>query len=157
MREQNQLPFPPAGWVVTAIDDFCAITQGQSPSSSTYNAEGRGLPFFQGKAEFGDIYPTVEKWAAEPSKTAEEGDILISIRAPVGPTNLAPTKVAIGRGLAAIHPFGGINNRYILYALRSTEGELAARGTGSTFAGISGDVLRGHKLPLAPLAEHQDG
>lgn len=153
MSEQNQLPFPPAGWVLTALDYFCAITQGQSPPSSTYNTEGTGLPFFQGKAEFGDIYPTIKKWSAEPSKTAEEGDILISIRAPVGPTNLAPTKVAIGRGLAAIHPLGGISNRYILYALRNTQGELAARGTGSTFAAISGDVLRSHKLPLAPVAE----
>lgn len=155
MSEQNQLPFMPAGWIQTALDSFCEITQGQSPPSSTYNTEGKGLPFFQGKAEFGDIYPTVEKWCTEPSKIAEQGDVLISIRAPVGPTNLAPSEVAIGRGLAAIHPLGGISNRYVLYALRNTEGGLAAQGTGSTFAAISGDVLRSHKLPLAPLAEQQ--
>ena len=62
---------------------------GQSPPSPTYNSERRGLPFFQGKADFGDLHPTARKWCSQPSKLAEPGDVLISVRAPVGPTNLA--------------------------------------------------------------------
>ena len=78
-------------WVEAPLQDFCLIIQGQSPPGNTYNANAEGLPFFQGKAEFGELYPTPAKWCSAPSKVAERDDILISIRAPVGPTNLCPS------------------------------------------------------------------
>src|SRR5581483_10496604 len=79
----------------------------------------------------------------------------ISVRAPVGPTNLAPCDCAIGRGLASLRPQGGIASRYVLYWLRASQRELASRGTGTTFAAISGAVLREHPIPLAPLVEQR--
>lgn len=140
-------------WVDEPLGEVCLIVQGQSPPGETYNTEGRGLPFFQGKAEFGEVYPMPVKWCSAPTKTAEQGDVLISIRAPVGPTNLCPSVSCIGRGLAAIRPLGGVPSKYVFYALRSTAEILASKGTGSTFGAIGGSDLRAHRLRLAPLPE----
>ncbi len=143
------------GWIPTTLGDTCLITQGQSPPGTTYNTNGIGLPFLQGKAEFADLYPTAVKWCSAPSKVADPGDVLISIRAPVGPTNLCAVKSCIGRGLAAIRPQAGVPSRYVLYALRATEEELRSKSTGTTFEAIRGDDLRSHALPLPPLAEQR--
>src|SRR5687768_4537224 len=105
----------PEGWMLCRLDEVSEIILGQSPSSDTYNTDGKGLPFYQGKAEFGDLYPTTVKWCSKPKKIAEAGDILISVRAPVGPTNLAREKSAIGRGLAALRPQNGMPSKYLLY------------------------------------------
>src|SRR5690242_6008982 len=128
---------------------------GQSPPSSAYNESGEGLPFFQGKAEFTDLYPVVRKWCTAPTKIAEADDILLSIRAPVGPTNLAPSLCCIGRGLAAIRPTNEIQVRYVLYAIRAFNSKLTQLGTGSTFEAVSGDVVRAFEIPLAPLSEQK--
>ena len=86
----------PSGWKRARLDEACEVILGQSPPGNTYNFDGEGLPFFQGKAEFGDYYPTAVKWCSAPTKIAEGEDVLISVRAPVGPTNLCPTKACIG-------------------------------------------------------------
>lgn len=151
--DQEIFPDLPDGWVWVTLDDVCEIVMGQSPPSSTYNVEGIGLPFFQGKAEFGDLYPVTVKWCSEPGKIAEAEDVLISVRAPVGPTNLAHERCCIGRGLAAIRPLEKMPSRYFLYYLRSIEQELAEKGTGSTFSAISGSVLRDQIITLAPYNE----
>ena len=147
------IEFLPDGWTPTTLGDSCLVIQGQSPPGTTYNTDGIGLPFLQGKAEFADLYPTAVKWCSSPSKIAIPGDVLISIRAPVGPTNICAIKSCIGRGLAAIRPSSGVPSRYILYALRATEHELRSRSTGTTFEAIRGDDLRSHVLPLPPLPE----
>ncbi len=144
----------PDGWEWSTLDEACEIVLGQSPSSDTYNAEGIGLPFYQGKAEFGDLYPTPEKWCSSPKKIAEKDDILISVRAPVGPTNLCPEKSCIGRGLAAIRP-KGFPTKYFLHYLRYIEKEWDSKATGTTFKAITGDVLRNQEIPVAPLPEQE--
>lgn len=149
-KENNSLPF---GWARTTLGDACEILMGQSPSSDTYNTNQVGLPFYQGKAEFGELHPTPVKWCSKPKKVAEAGDILISIRAPVGPTNICREKSCIGRGLAAIRAKDGMENFYFLYLLRHLEQDLAEHATGTTFAAISGNVLRDLEIPLAPLPE----
>src|SRR5213594_2561165 len=90
------------GWVREPLRDVADIIMGQSPPSWTYNQEKNGLPFFQGKAEFGEIYPTVKKYCSKPARVAKRNDILMTVRAPVGPVNLSPSECCIGRGLAAI-------------------------------------------------------
>jgi type I restriction enzyme S subunit len=140
----------PTGWRLVPLVEVAEIIQGQSPPGSTYNAEGVGLPFFQGKKEFGDMYPQATKWCSEPRKVAEPGDVLLSIRAPVGPTNLTQDRAAIGRGLAALRPVGGLASKYLLYAIRATEGRLRSEATGTTFEAVGGKSLRAHLLPLAP-------
>lgn len=145
----------PAGWKWTTLDEVCEIILGQSPSSDTYNAERKGLPFYQGKAEFGDFYPTPVKWCTTPGKIAEAGDVLISVRAPVGPTNLCGEKSCIGRGLAALRVKDGMPNKYLLYYLRLIEREWDSKATGTTFKAITGSVLRQQEIPLPPLPEQE--
>lgn len=145
----------PDGWTMTTLVEASEVILGQSPSSDTYNTEGKGLPFYQGKSEFGDLYPTPVKWCSAPGKIAEAGDILISVRAPVGPTNLCLEKSCIGRGLAALRAKDGISNKYLLYYLRLIEKEWDSKATGTTFKAITGDVLRNQEIPLAPLPEQE--
>lgn len=143
----------PKGWVWTSLEKISHIILGQSPPSSTYNTDGEGLPFYQGKLEFGKLYPTPRKWCTAPKKIAEKGDVFISIRAPVGPTNICPEKSAVGRGLAAIRGLGGIESFFILYLMRAYANEIASRGTGTTFDAITGNQLKTFEIPLPPLAE----
>ena len=143
----------PNGWVWTSLEKISHIILGQSPPSSTYNTDGEGLPFYQGKLEFGKLYPTPRKWCTAPKKIAEKGDVFISIRAPVGPTNICPEKSAVGRGLAAIRGLGGIESFFILYLTRAYANEIASKGTGTTFDAITGNQLKTFEIPLPPLAE----
>jgi len=137
------------------LADVADIFMGQSPPGSTYNTDGNGLPFFQGKTDFGDIYPTVRMFCTEPKRIAEVNDILISVRAPVGPTNLAPIKSAIGRGLAAIRCKDGTDVKYLLYFLRHNEPDLAQLGKGSTFEAIGRDDLEDVRVPFPLLPEQR--
>lgn len=145
----------PPGWEWASVEDICDVTLGQSPPGSSYNQVGRGVPFLQGKAEFGDTFPTIKKWTTDPKKFAQTGSVLVSVRAPVGPTNVAPFECAIGRGLASLKPKGEISTSYLLWAMRHSEGELVRQGTGSTFEAITGKQLRSHVLPIAPLSQQQ--
>jgi type I restriction enzyme, S subunit len=145
----------PDGWAVVTLPDFTRIEMGQSPPSTTYNTTGKGLPFFQGKAEFGSLYPEVRKFCSEPNRIAEPGATLLSVRAPVGPTNLAQERCCIGRGLAAIQSLDGIPEKFVLWLLRSREPEIAEQGTGSTFAAINRKFLDDLIIPLPPLAEQK--
>lgn len=137
------------------MDEVAEIVQGQSPPGSSYNTDARGTPFFQGKSEFGDLYPTVAKWTTLPKKRAKEGDVLLSVRAPVGPTNLAPVDCAIGRGITAVHPLTGMDPKYLLYALRASAEQLAAQSTGTTFPAVTGGQVKAHRIPVAPSAERR--
>ncbi len=145
----------PEGWAAAKLPDVVRINMGQSPPGSSYNNRRDGLAFFQGKAEFGARHPTAVKWCTSPTKIAEPGDVLISVRAPVGPTNVADQTCAIGRGLAALTPLCGIPTDFVLYALRLQEPELALSGTGSTFTAISKGDLVELQIALPPLAEQQ--
>ena len=129
---------------------------GQSPPGETYNTLGNGLPFFQGKAEFGKDYPTRVKWCSQPNRIAEKGDILLSVRAPVGPTNIAIEKCCIGRGLAAIRTNPKVcNQRYLRYYFRRFEDEIAARGVGSTFFAINRTDIERLELSVPPLLDQE--
>ena len=150
IEHSNNLP---SGWANAALEDVCAVIQGQSPPGETYNTARDGMPFLQGKAEFGSVYPEAVKWCTAPTRIAAPDDILISIRAPVGPTNLCQVESCIGRGLAAIRCPAEMPAKYILYAMRATEEELRLRSTGTTFDAIRGGDLRAHTIPLAPVAE----
>jgi len=144
---------PPIGWKICALPDFSHIVMGQSPPSDTYNYESDGLPFFQGKAEFGDTYPQIDKYCSRPNKIANYGATLLSVRAPVGPTNLANQDFCIGRGLAAIHPYCGIEPKFILFLFRSIEPDISGKGTGSTFKAVTKAFVEELKFALPPLNE----
>ena len=142
------------GWIKTSLGELCDITMGQSPPSNTYNTQKNGLPFFQGKAEFTDLYPVPQQWCSNPQKKADEGNILISVRAPVGDVNIADQHCCIGRGLAAIK----YDNcpRFIFYFLMHSKGELEKVSTGTTFKAISKQNILNYSLFIPSLKEqHQ--
>ena len=143
----------PHGWQRCVLPDFTCIVMGQSPASKPYNHSGAGLPFFQGKAEFGDLYPTINMYCSQPKKIAKQGATLLSVRAPVGPTNLAQHKCCIGRGLAALHPCGEIEPKFLLYLFRSIEPVISGKGTGSTFKSITKGFVEDLEFDLPPLLE----
>ena len=145
----------PQGWISTSLGTVANIIMGQSPPSTTYNRDGEGLPFFQGKAEFGPLYPTPEKYCSTPQKVAEPGDVLISVRAPVGPTNLCRELSCIGRGLAALRVSGEIPSLFLFYYLRSIEEVVSLQGTGSTFTAINSAFLRDLRFYLPPINEQR--
>lgn len=138
------------------IREICNITMGQSPSSATYNENGDGLPFFQGAADFGKKFPMTRVWCSSPLKIAYAGDILISVRAPVGTMNIATSECCIGRGLASIKvDEDACDSNYFWFALESKISELNNKGSGSTFKAISKSILEETEIPLPELEEQR--
>ena len=134
------------------LASIAQIVAGQSPESSTYNSIGEGLPFFQGKADFQDMHPTVRIWCtSEKRKEAKSGDILISVRAPVGAVNICNQRSIIGRGLAAIRTSSQLDGKFLYYWLKANEQQIDALGTGSTFKAITQDTLKKIEVPVPPL------
>ena len=131
-----------------ALKDVCRINMGQSPESSSYNERGDGIPFFQGNADFGERYPVTRIWCNKPTKIANAGDILISVRAPIGALNYAREVCCIGRGLAAITPDSSkFSTEFIYWLLKGKNAELNSKGTGSTFKAIGRKVLEETMIP----------
>ena len=148
--QKYELPY---GWKWAVIEDIAYVIMGQSPKSEHCNKAGEGVAFFQGKADFGNRHPTPKNWCVKPNKIAESGDVLISVRAPVGPTNVADQRCCIGRGLAALRPFSGLSREFLLLALQALENDLSSKGYGTTFAAITKKQLTSYSIPLPPLAE----
>lgn len=142
----------PEGWQATTLSQLASIVLGQSPKSDETNDKGIGLPFFQGNAEFGDLYPEPCRWAEKGPRTAEQGDILISVRAPVGQLNLAPQRCFIGRGLGAIIATAA-DAQFLLHALRFSVPQLQSVSQGSTFDAVNRGDLSKLEIALPPLPE----
>lgn len=106
-------------WAHTALGQVCTIIMGQSPPGSTYNETGQGLPFFQGSKDFGTRYPSERVYCTAPTRIAEAGDILFSVRAPIGSVNRANQKCAIGRGLSVIRSNTESDTDFVEFLLRS--------------------------------------
>lgn len=124
---------------------------GQSPSSNSYNTSGDGLPFYQGNADFGEENPIPRSWCTEPKKIAEKGDILISVRAPIGAINIADEKCCIGRGVAAIRPNQEVMSPdFLQHQLFASRNKLEAMGTGSTFKAIGKKTLSDFPVVIYP-------
>ena len=136
------------------LEDVAVITMGQSPSGKSYNENGKGTPFYQGKTEFGDLYiGEAVTWTTEPTRLAEMNDVLMSVRAPVGSTNIATQTCCLGRGLAGLRPIvGKSTTMFILYSMRSIQEEIDNMSVGSTFKAINKRQV--HELPI-PLADIQ--
>lgn len=128
---------------------------GQSPSSLTYNEDRNGLPFYQGKKDYGEKNPIPRVWCSEPIKIVKSGDILISVRAPVGALNIVKEKSCIGCGLAGLRTGKDLDQNYLFYFLRAEQKNIAALGMGNTFMAISKRHLESLEIPLPPLAEQK--
>jgi type I restriction enzyme S subunit len=148
----------PRKWKVTRLgdNDLAEIIMGQSPPSSTYNTESQGVPFLQGKAEFGEIYPSPVMYCSQPMKIAKPNDILLSVRAPVGDVNIAPFECCIGRGLSAIRPNKQkLNPLFLFYYLKFRKKKIESIASGSTFKAIKRGDIEKLLLPRPPLHEQK--
>lgn len=143
----------PNNWAHCMLEDFLLIEMGQSPSSDSYNNEGKGIPFYQGCADFGALYPITRKWCSTPLKIAEKNDLLLSVRAPVGTMNICVERSCIGRGLSALHGLAGIETKFIYFLLSAAKETLLKNSTGTTFLAITSEKLRHISVNLPPLAE----
>ena len=144
-----------SNWTEGTLSDIADITMGQSPSGSSYNEDGNGTIFFQGRAEFGFRFPTVRLYTTEPKRMACANDTLMSVRAPVGDLNVAHTDCCIGRGLAAIHSKNN-HQSFVLYTMFSLKKRLDVfNGEGTVFGSINRNSL--NEMPLIiPSSEKLD-
>jgi type I restriction enzyme S subunit len=127
----------PDGWRVGKLCEVVNINMGQSPSGSSFNQDGNGVVFFQGKAEFGFRFPTIDKYTTEPKKYANKFDTLLSVRAPVGTVNIATEKCCIGRGLAAVSGFNDTWS-FTFHLLKSLSSKFEMyNGEGTVFGSIN--------------------
>jgi type I restriction enzyme S subunit len=143
------------GWEIKKLGEVCKVIAGQSPEGKFYNSEGNGMPFYQGKKEYREKYigePTT--WTTKITKEAEAGDILMSVRAPVGPVNFATQKICIGRGLAAIRAGKNIDKEFLFNYLIKHESEIEGN-TGAVFNSINKKQIESIGFPLPPLPEQQ--
>ena len=138
------------------LGDVAQIISGQSPKGQFYNDKKKGIPFYQGKKEFGEIYlKNPAKWTISVTKTTKPNDILMSVRAPVGPVNITLQKICIGRGLASIRGIESkINQMFLFHYLKHNQDKFIGGG-GSIFDSISQEAIKAIKIPLPPLTEQK--
>jgi len=138
----------PTGWKVGTVGEAFDLTMGQSPPGETYNEVGEGIAFYQGRTDFGARYPTPRIYCTAPTRYANPGDTLVSVRAPVGDINMANEKCSIGRGLAAVRHKSG-SRSFTYYSMLFLKEEFDVfEGEGTLFGSISGDGFRNIKTVI---------
>ena len=136
----------PAGWEDCFLSDIANITMGQSPDGSSYNEKGEGSIFYQGSTDFGIRFPSIRMYTTAPTRFAKKGDILMSVRAPVGDTNIANTDCCIGRGLSAMNSkLGSISHLYFIIRDLKAKFDIV-NAAGTTFGAITKEEL--YNLPI---------
>lgn len=145
----------PNDWKIGKLGDIAEIIMGQSPDGSTYNEEKNGIPFFQGRAEFSFRFPSLRLFTTLPKRTAKKGDILMSVRAPVGDLNVALFECCIGRGLSAIRE-KNLRQSFLYYLLNFEKKQLNVfNGEGTVFGAINKNGLRDLTI-IIPTSKHID-
>jgi len=141
----------PEGWEVARLPELCSLVMGQSPKSEFYNDFGDGLPFHQGVTDFGFRFPSHRKWTTVDKRVAEQGDILFSVRAPVGRINVAPDRLVVGRGLSAIRAKDG-RQEFMLLQLKDRFAVEDSIGGGTIFNAVTKTDMERIEL-LRPTSE----
>jgi len=145
----------PSGWGATRLKFECRVNMGQSPSSDDCNAEGFGLPFLQGNAEFTRTTPNAKQYCDVAKKVAEKGDLLLSVRAPVGALNRADQAYGIGRGLCAITPSRNVVKEFLWWLVPVVRTELESISTGSTFESVAAEQVENVRFYAPSLMEQR--
>ena len=145
-----------AKWPMVRLGDVAEVIAGQSPPGTSYNEVGEGEPFHQGKTQFGETHiGKPVKWTTDPRRFAGPGDVIMSVRAPVGPVNLTNTKICIGRGLSAIRPDESrLLTGFAFHILRHAQDSIP--GSGSAFDSISIKAVGQLEIPLPPPEVQQE-
>ncbi|MDU5107765.1 restriction endonuclease subunit S [Clostridium sp.] len=154
--EEEKLFEIPKGWIWCRLGDIANIVMGQSPDSTSVSESNNGIEFHQGKTSFGRV--VINKsglYCTKPTKISIEGDVLLSVRAPVGTLNITDREICIGRGLTAIRSFHKVETKFYYYFIMAFETELIKRATGTTFLAVSSNVIKELLIPLPPLEEQK--
>ncbi|MEI6039742.1 MAG: restriction endonuclease subunit S [Candidatus Berkelbacteria bacterium] len=138
----------------TKLSNVALVVQGQSPES-IYYSDFEGVPFLQGNRTFGILYPSFDTYTKKVTKLANKGDVLMSVRAPVGDLNFAPCDLCIGRGLAGLKAKTG-NNKFLYYALKYNVGNLLKQGAATTFDSVNKDTINDFELIIPEDETHRN-
>lgn len=153
---ETELGMIPEGWEVGVLSDISTITMGQSPCGTSYNENGEGIIFYQGRTEFGFRFPSIRLYTTAPSRFAEVGSTLMSVRAPVGDINMALLRCCIGRGVASIKSNCDCNS-YIYYLMKSLKKRFDIyNGEGTVFGSVGRDTLRKMLITIPPSSVISD-
>ena len=153
---ETELGMIPEGWEVGSLSDIATITMGQSPRGTSYNENGEGIIFYQGRTEFGFRFPSIRLYTTAPSRFAEVGSTLMSVRAPVGDINMALLRCCIGRGVASIKSNCDCDS-YIYYLMKSLKKRFDIyNGEGTVFGSVGRDTLRGLLITIPPSSVISD-
>jgi len=141
-----------SNWKTVNLCDICEINMGQSPKSEYYNTNCEGLPFLQGNRTFGAKYPTFDIYTNFSTKTAEVGDVIMSVRAPVGDVNITPIKMCLGRGICGLRHKDG-EQEFLYYLMRYYSKDLIKRESGTVFGSINRNDIATLNVSIPPLIE----
>jgi type I restriction enzyme, S subunit len=141
----------PETWRVASLSTLATVTMGQSPPSSAYNPDGVGLPFHQGVGTYGEHFPVHTVYSTVGTRLADDGDILMSVRAPVGRINIADRRMILGRGLAGVRA-NDVPGEFLLHALKHFFREEDVIGNGVIFKAVTRRDVEGLRL-VSPDAE----
>ena len=136
------------------LSDIADVTMGQSPKSEFYNSEGQGMPFLQGNRTFGKRYPVFDTYTTMPTKTAKAGDVIMSVRAPVGDLNFTPVDMCLGRGVCGIRMKNG-NQDFLFYLLKYYMPQLLNKESGTVFGSVNRNDINGLELEIPNDMEQQ--
>ena len=148
--QDSPLGHIPQGWEAGTVSDGFNLTMGQSPPGNTYNEEGNGLPFYQGRTDFGFRFPTRRIYCTAPTRYAKPGDTLVSVRAPVGDINMADEECCIGRGVAAVRHKSGATS-FTYHAMANLEPDFAKfEAEGTVFGSINKQSFENLRFVIPP-------
>lgn len=142
------------GWTEYKLENIADVTMGQSPRSEFYNTKGEGIPFLQGNRTFGRRFPKFDTWTTKMTKEAKAGDVIMSVRAPVGDLNITPVDMCLGRGVCGIRMKNGKQD-FLYYLMEYSIPQLINKETGTIFGSVNRNDINGLRV-LIPDEKTQD-
>lgn len=136
------------------LEDIVDVTMGQSPKSEYYNTEGKGYPFLQGNRTFGFKYPTFDTYTTVMTKPANAGDVIMSVRAPVGDLNITPVDMCLGRGVCSLRMKNG-NQDFLFYMMKYYIPHLLKKESGTVFGSVNRNDINGLEVDIPEDAQVQ--
>ena len=133
--------------MICVLGDIAEVTMGQSPKSEFYNTDGQGMPFLQGNRTFGKRFPVFDTYTTMATKTAKAGDVIMSVRAPVGDLNFTPVDMCLGRGVCGIRMKNG-NQDFLFYLLKYYMPQLLNKESGTVFGSVNRNDINGLELDI---------
>ena len=143
-----------SSWKEQKLSEFADVIMGQSPKSEYYNYDKIGAPFLQGNRTFGTLYPIYDTWCSNPIKIAKKNSVLMSVRAPVGDMNIAPSDLCIGRGLSSLS-MKNSNNQFLFYLLKANQKKILSNESGTVFGSVNKNTIENIKLLITANENEQ--